>query len=186
MIDWKGVQTEYITGDLSLPKLAKKHNLSLSTVQVRCRQEGWVAKRREFKQQAVAVAVLGAVNDEADRLGKIITSAQRMSDVIESVLEDTDQFYRHVVQDEIGGEKTTIEKIFEKADSKAIRDMTSALKDMTLVLRNLYNLPTQAEAEAQRIAAERLKLEQQKAAAADNPDKTINVVMSGGWEDLAK
>ena len=186
MIDWKGIQTEYITGELSLVKLAKKHSLPLSTVQVRCRQEGWVAKRRDFRQQAVAVAVSEAVTDEADRLGKIITSAQRMSVVIEDVFKDGKQFYRHVVQDEIEGEKTTIEKIFDKADSKAIRDMTAALKDMTLVLRNLYNLPTQAEAEAQRIAAERLKLEQQKAAAADNTDKKITVVMEGGWEDLAK
>ena len=81
------------------------------------------------------------------------------------------------------------EKQFDKLDSKAIKDFTGALKDMTLVLRNLHNLPTQAEAEAQRIAAERLKLEQRKADAAEKAgevDKSIIVRLEGDLEAYAK
>jgi hypothetical protein len=65
----------------------------------------------------------------------------------------------------------TVERQFDKVDTRAIKDMTGALKDMTLVLRNLHNLPTQAEVEAQRIAAERLKLEQRKIAMLENNDE---------------
>ena len=79
-----------------------------------------------------------------------------------------------------------MERIFDKADSRAIKDLTGALKDMTLVLRNLYNLPTQAEAEAQRIAAERLKLEQRRVDAESGTDKSIKVVLADGWEEMAK
>jgi hypothetical protein len=82
-----------------------------------------------------------------------------------------------------------VEKQFDKLDSKAIKDFTGALKDMTLVLRNLHNLPTQAEAEAQRIAAERLKLEQRKADAAEaanQVDKSIVVKFEGDMEAFSK
>lgn len=189
MCDFDAIRSEYITTDHSLPELGKKHSISLSTLQKRCRKEGWVELRQQYKRDALNLAMENAVADEADRLGKIIAAAQSMANVIEGVFSDPKQFYRHVVQDEIEGEKTTIEKIFPKADSRAVRDMTGALKDMTYVLRNLHNLPTQAEAEAQRIAAERLKLEQRKADAAEkeqNADKTVKVVMANGWEDLAK
>ena len=88
-----------------------------------------------------------------------------------------------------GDSEWTAERLYDKVDTKAIKDLTGALKDMTLVLRNLNNLPTQAEAEAQRIAAERLKLEQRKVDAAekaDGIDKSIVVRLEGDLEAFAK
>lgn len=191
MCDWEAVQSEYITTDQSLEELGRKHGIPRSTIQLRSGKEGWVAKRKAFKKKAVETAVECAVADEADRLGKIINAAQSMAGVIEDVFKDAKQFHRHLVTDTYIGddgskEILTVEKQFEKVDSRAVKDLTGALKDMTLVLRNLHNLPTQAEAEAQRIAAERLNMDKEKMKAADGVDKTIHVVMSNGWEDLAK
>ena len=47
-------------------------------------------------------------------------------------------------------------------------------------------LVRQAEAEAQRIAAERLKLEQRRVDAESGTDKSIKVVLADGWEEMAK
>ena len=105
-----------------------------------------------------------------------------MAAVVEGAFDDKEQFHRHIVLD---GD-TMVEKRFDKLDSKAIKDFTGALKDMTLVLRNLHSLPTQAEAEAQRIAAERLELEKRKLAAQDKTDTKIEVVFSGDMERFAK
>ena len=151
-------------------------------VQKKSSRDGWVAARQEFRQRAAAQAVDRAVDVEADRLGRIISAANSMARVIEGAFEDGEQFHRHIVLDM----DTMVEKRFDKLDSKAIKDFTGALKDMTLVLRNLHHLPTQAEAEAQRIAAERLELDKRKVDAQDRTDTKIEVVFSGDMERFAK
>lgn len=173
--NWDALKTLYVTTQLSLNDIAKREGIKLHTIQQRSRKDGWVAARMAFRTQAVAQAVDLAVDNEANRLAKIINAANSMASVIEAVYKDPEQFQRHVVVDTMideGGGKgmLTVEKQFRAVNTKAVRDMTAAIKDMTLVLRNLHNLPTQAEAEAQRIAAERLKLEQRKIAMLENND----------------
>lgn len=193
-INWDELKTLYVTTQLSLNDIAKQKGMKLHTIQQRSRKDGWVAARMAFRTQAVAQAVDTAVDNEANRLTKIINAANSMAAVIESVYSDPEQFQRHVVVDTVIDEEggkgiLTVEKQFAAVNTKAIRDMTAAIKDMTLVLRNLHNLPTQAEAEAQRIAAERLKLEQRKvdaAEAANQVDKSIVVRLEGDLEAYAK
>ena len=185
-VDWGAIKTAYVSSTKSYKRLATEHNLSFSAVSKRGKDEGWPALRKAFQEEAACRAIAGEVDNEAKRLGKIIEAANAMSDVIHGVFNDTEQFHRHIVTNTHGDETITSEKIFEKVDSRAIKDLTGALKDMTLVLRNLYNLPTQAEAEAQRIAAERLNMDKRKMEAESGTDKSIKVVLANGWEELAK
>lgn len=192
--NWDEIKSVYVTTDLSTKDIARKYGVGVSVVQKKCAADGWVAARMAFRAQAAAKAVDQAVDVEADRLGKIINAANSMATVIEAMYGDPQQFHRHIVTDtmidEDGGKAImTVERQFDKVDTRAIKDMTGALKDMTLVLRNLHNLPTQAEAEAQRIAAERLKLEQRKVDAAekaDQVDKSIVVKLEGDLEAYSK
>ena len=184
-VNWDAVKAAYVTTELSHVQLAKKFNLTPTAVSRRSSAEGWVAARMAYRADVAARAVDAAGDLEVDRLGKIINAANSMAAVIEGAFSDPDQFHRHIVLDM----DRMVEKQFDKLDSKAIKDFTGALKDMTLVLRNLHNLPTQAEAEAQRIAAERLELEQRKADAAekaDQVDKSIVVRLEGDLEAYAK
>lgn len=184
-INWDTLKTVYVTTQLSLNDLAKREGLKLHTIQERSRKDGWVAARMAFRAKATEQAMDKAVDEETDRLAKIISAANSMASVIENVYKDDEQFHRHIVLDM----DSMVEKRFDKVDTKAIRDMTAAIKDMTLVLRNLHNLPTQAEVEAQRIAAERLKLEQRKVDAAEKAgevDKNIVVRLEGDLEAYAK
>ena len=166
----------------SLTDVAKHFGVPLKQVQKRSSADGWVAAKQEFRARAAQRAVDSAVDIEADRLGKIIKAANSMATVIEGAFDDPEQFHRHIVLDV----DTMVERRFDKLDSKAIKDFTGALKDMTLVLRNLNNLPTQAEAEAQRIAAERLELDKRKVDAQDKTDTKIEVVFAGEMERFAK
>lgn len=189
--DWNALKTAYVTSQLSLTQLAKQHGLKPHIVQEHSRKEGWVAERAEFRAKATLKAVESAVDVEADRLGQIISAANNMAAVIQNIFVDAQQFHRHLVTDteidEDGGKSiVTVEREFDKVDTRAIKDLTGALKDMTLVLRNLNNLPTQAEAEAQRIAAERLEMDKRKMDAETNVDKEIKVVFAGDMERLAK
>lgn len=185
-MDWGAVRAAYVTGRKSYRQVAAEFDLPFDAVAARGKAEGWPALRKAFQKEAACRAVAGESGNEAQRLGKLIQAADAMSDVLAGVFDDAQQFHRHIVRNRTGGGTSTDEQIFEKVDSRAIRDLTGALKDMTMVLRNLYNLPTQAEAEAQRIAAERLKLEQRRAEAGESADRTVNVVLSDGWGELAQ
>ena len=75
--------------------------------------------------------------------------------------------------------KDTEERIYTKKDTKALKDLTGAVKDLLYSVRNLYGLPTQGEREAQRIAAERLEMDRRKAQLDEDSDKTITVELKG-------
>ena len=74
---------------------------------------------------------------------------------------------------------------FAKVDPKALKDLTGVLKDLTGLMRDFYNIPTPAQAEAQRIAAARLELDRKKAEA-DSTDDGVEVVIKGEAEEWAK
>ena len=189
--DWDAVMAAYVSSTKSLAQIAAQFGIKERTIQKRSSEDGWVAARAEFRAKATAKALETAVDVEADRLGKIISAANSMAVVIEDIFTDGKQFHRHLVTDteiDEDGAKSiyTVEREFDKVDTRAIKDLTGALKDMTLVLRNLNNLPTQAEAEAQRIAAERLEMDKRKMDAETNVDKEIKVVFAGDMERFAK
>ena len=50
---WETVRNEYVAGDGSLVKLAQRHGLRLSTIEGRCRREGWVGLRRQREGTAL-------------------------------------------------------------------------------------------------------------------------------------
>lgn len=75
------------------------------------------------------------------------------------------------------GVSETKEKIFEKVDTKALRDVVYMLKELTGMMRDFYNIPTPAQAEAQRIAAERLELEKRRVDADTNEEREVGIVI---------
>lgn len=191
MIDWEGLRAEYITGNLSFKALSMKHNMHYTTLQRKATADGWYEQRRQYRIEAASRAIADKMVSEVDRLRKIMTATETIQDVVLDTVIDPEQFNRHLVQNEIYDNENgvalriTEEKVFDKVDTKAVRDMTSAIKDLVYCVRNLYKLPTQAEEAQQRIAAERLAMDRKKAEADETADKTIHVVMQGA-EEYAK
>lgn len=193
-VNWDAVKAMYVTTTMSLRDVANQHGLKLHTVEEHSRNDGWVAARMAWRARAAAEAMDRSIDGEADRLARIIHAANSMSDQIDSVFADPEQFRRHVVVDTVAGDDgsrstLTVEKQFRAVNTKAMRDLAAAIKDMTQVMRNLHNLPTQAEQESQRIAAERLELDKRKVAAAEaaqQVDKSIVVRLEGDLEDYAR
>lgn len=189
-LDWAGLRAEYISSRMSYGELAQKHGISKSAIGKIGKREDWPRLRAEYLAEASKRALEDGIDYEVDRLKKIMQAATAMSDVIAGIYADPQQFYRHLVQnkyisDDGGMDVVTEEKVFKKADTRAIKDLTGAMRDMTLVMRNLFNLPTQAERESQRIAAERLKLDQQKAASEDDSSKRV-IIRMDDMEDYAQ
>lgn len=155
--NWDELKTEYTTTNASYRDIAKKYGLAPSHVCKMGKEGNWVEAREQFRAKISAKTIDLAVNERAKHLTSIASSADKMANVIHSVMDDTEQFFRRI--DINTGE----EKISKKVDSKAVRELTAAMKDLTAVLRNVYDIPTQAEQVSMELARERLEIERKKA-----------------------
>ena len=201
MADWQTIKTEYITTDTSYRKLGKKHGVNYTTVCQRGKAEGWVEMRKQYKQETLAKTLEKSSDREAGRLARLMDTTSKAVAVAVKAFEDENQFNRYLVenrekyafpdisegeegeQQAVSERHWTEEKIFQKVDTKALRDLTAVLKDLTGLMRDFYNIPTPAQAEAQRIAAERLAIDKRKAEAADNEVNEIEVIFEAGPEE---
>ena len=61
---WEQVRGSYVRGEASLRRLAQRHGLPLSTVEARCRREGWVSLR-EKRQKAGLETLVGVPSGNA-------------------------------------------------------------------------------------------------------------------------
>lgn len=161
-LDWEAIKTEYITTDISLSKLAKKHGCTKGQIGKTCAKQGWVAQRKQFAADVLSKTMDHEAAKQSARLIKLMDATGRAIDVALGALMDDEQFKRYVVTEEMGN--VVREKQFEKIDTKALKDVVGALKELTAMVRDFEDIPTPAQRESQRIAAERLKIEQQKAA----------------------
>lgn len=168
-MDWNAIKTEYITTDTSYRKLAAKYGVTSVQVANVGKKEAWVEQRNRYLAEVLAKTLEKSSEAESDRLTRLMETTGKAIDVVVSAFDDEKQFHRYVVENE--------EKIFAKVDTKALKELTSVLKDLTGLMRDFYNIPTPAQAEAQRIAAARLELEQRKAAFDDDEDDDTGVII---------
>ena len=190
--DWGKLKTEYVTSDISLKKLAEKHGIRYPTVCERSSKEGWVAARKAHIQKTCAKACAKIADKQANELAKELRAVNKLWSVITGALEDEQQFNRHIVQTRLkDGDKEVWdakEKLFDKLDTGAIKDMAQALKLIEGMKRSMENILTmeqknRIEHDKRKLAIEeeRLELEKRKADA-DEPDREIKVVI-GGYEE---
>lgn len=144
--DWLAISLEYICGTdgVTQASLAKKYNLPKDTVARACRVNGWGAKRARYRKKAFEQALEKSVKKDANRMAKLITAADDISATIAKVCRDSKQFNRHLVKN---AADETVERIFDKADTRALRDLSGAIKDMVGVMQALYDKkdPTQEQ-----------------------------------------
>lgn len=186
-VRWEKLEKEYVTGDCTYKDLADKYNVSHKEVRVHGASEGWRNKRKEFRAKALQKSLTKSVNNEAERLAKIGIAANHALDVAMKAFEDEHQFNRYIVSTSVGPGMTDMEeRIYEKLDTRALKDLTATIKDLTSIIRNVYGIPTQAEAEAQRVAAEKLELDKKRADADTDRDVTITVSLPDEMKEYAK
>lgn len=206
--NWDEIKTEYITTYASQRELARKYGVSPCTISTMSKREGWVKQREQYHARTIAKSVENSSKREANRLARLMDTTSKAIDVAVKAFGDPEQFNRYLVerrekyakpavdveQDDdyevdpevavVSERQWTEEKVFNKVDTKALKDLTAVLKDLTGLMRDFYNLPTYAQAEAQRIAAERLEMDKRKMD--DGTDNVIQVVLSDEMQEWAK
>lgn len=159
--DWVKVKHEYITvPESSYTSLAKKYEINFSTLAIRARKERWFDEKKKFQQRVAKKALTTASDRLARKMAKEIESASKLSSHIHKALSDGEQFQRHLVTtgDMETGIKTE-EKIFQKFDTRSIRDITASLKTLEELKRSLYEIQKADALNKQWIEKERLELE---------------------------
>ena len=175
--DWSGIKGEYVTTAISLSQLAQKHSVSLNTLKHVSAAEHWPEHRKDHRKN-VETKTMRKVQERtsakcADKLLQLQSSADLLSGIIEQILSDERQFHRHLVKTRNRGladsdakgahECWDVEqREFDKVDTKAVRELAAALKDVASVVRNVYDLPTKAQASMMKMAAGRLEMNKKK------------------------
>jgi hypothetical protein len=130
-IDWDAIKTEYVTGDISIRELEKKYKLEHNNLAKHSKNEGWVKARKDYRTRATTKAVTKSCDKRANELSKVLDSSMLIRDRIYEAMNDPQQFNRYLVtRGRKGGEFETVEEVHEKVDTKAIREMTHALKEL--------------------------------------------------------
>jgi hypothetical protein len=176
-INWKAIKTAYITSTKSYRTLAKEFHVSPRIIYDRGAAEHWVALRKEYTAKVVQTAVSRACDKESNKLATLASAADKLASSISGVFNDVQQFNRFIVPESSDGRTESVERIYSKADTRAMRDLAGAIRDLNISMRSLHDLPTRAELEAMAIARERLELDKAKASMGGPGDEGTGVVV---------
>lgn len=186
-VDWTKIRKEYISTKTSYAKLAAKYGLSLSAVQRQAAMEKWTALRKEHSEKVTEKFIQKSAERMAERLLSYGEIAGMAMDAAVSEMQKDPEFWHYHTGTELCGEGNSelVARNLGVFNSKLYSEIAGATEKYVRIFRSIYGLPTAQEAEAMRIAAERLEMEK-KRAASEQVDEGIQVVISGEAEEWAK
>ena len=157
MADWQAIKTEYITTDTSYRKLAQKYGIDSAVIGRRAKNEEWVKMRQQHidKTQTKALNAIGT--KQAEMAAKLYGVGGLLLDRVKGLLE---------------------------TDPELLAD-TSAMKDVSVVLKNLKDLmsvKSDADMREQEARIEKLR----KEAAIEKENNEIKVTIVGDLDEYSK
>lgn len=131
MIDWKKLETEYLTEAVSYRDLAQKYGISHATVAARGAREGWVEKRRAHRETAQETVLAADTARRVDRLERLMAVADKLLEKVEQLGQD------------------------DSVNPAAIKTLTEALKN----IRDAQMIKSAADLQEQAARIEKLRRE---------------------------
>ena len=148
-MDWLAIKTEYITTDTSYRKLAQKYGVSVTQICNVGRDEKWVEQREQFLNKTTAKTIEQISRQEANRAARIHSVADKLLNKIEAMVDAEDLL-----------------------DSKGIRALTAAVKD----LKEIQSVRSELDKQEQEARIANLR----KAADKEDDNKEPIQVVIGG------
>lgn len=155
MTDWKRMKAEYIAGDISYRELAAKYGVPFGTLRKVAAREQWAQKRAQARTKADTILINKVGAAEGKKASDIIDVADKLLDKITELIETA------------------------PLESQAIRQLTSALKD----LRDIKGIKTEADIREQNA---RIKNLERQIAADGAESKPITIVLAGDTDKYSK
>lgn len=188
---WGKIKHYYVTSpDATLRKVAEKYGISYNTVAKKSKADDWFATRNEHQSNIVSKAISITEEEQAAELSQEMAFLGMMKGHVDRMLSDNEQFKRQTYIDPLTGELK--EKVTEKFDSRAVKDMMQTLKMIEDMSRSLYNIQKATEIQRHQLDAARLRLEQDRfefekeKADLNKPDSSAVIRIEGfeeGWDE---
>ena len=148
MIDWKTIETEYVTTDISHRQLAEKYGICRSTISKKATDDKWSEKRNKHRDKTVSKAVNAVGTKQADRAAKLIGVSDILLNKVKALLE---------------------------ADEELLVD-TSIMKDVSVILKNLKDIQmirSEADLREQEARIDKLRREAEPEKRTDVPKLVV-------------
>ena len=140
-IDWTAVRAEYVTTDIGLVKLSEKYGIALATIKRRSAREGWVEERQKRKDKVVDHVMQKVIFSDArrvvNRLEGLQETAENLADLIKAEIGSA--WDRRAKRLKAAEEQDVV---MTDDDTKVLKDLTTALKGVTDIMRDVYAIPT--------------------------------------------
>lgn len=143
---WDAIKACYMTGEMSIREMAKKYGVSESRIYKKATSDGWKKLKEKIRQKADEKYVARASRLRARELETISSAAGKMAILLEKTVEE-------LSQQDTG---TRLRGL------KGLSATASAIQSNTETLMKLYGIQTPAQEAAQKIARQRLTLDQRK------------------------
>ena len=150
--NWESIRAEYVTGDMSLRQLARDHDMPFSTLKKHLETHDFAKERDAYRRRVAQKATEDAERRDVAALSRLMTATERATDIVgDAMTNDTIYGYlstKLAENDEETGEKKpgglTITKL-PKADTRAIVNLTSAIKNLALTIKTINPDATAAD-----------------------------------------
>lgn len=140
-INWKDVEAEYVSSELSYRDIAEKYKISASRVSAVGKKQGWVKKRNDYRANVAQVTLHNArttdIKNKSQKLNNLIEAGDKLCEEINKALKDPSQLYRQILRNANGADSV---KVTKKLDTKALRDIASTISTMNETIRALNDL----------------------------------------------
>lgn len=161
--DWAKIQHEYVTDpQMSLRRIAEKYGINYKTVAKKSKAEGWFATRKKSQSRVVSRAISQTEKKMAKELSQEADFLALMKGHVGRMLQDEDQFRRHIVQGGVDENFETKEIVADKVDARSMKDAMQVLRMIEEMTRSLYNIQKAEQLNKQQIERERLELERER------------------------
>lgn len=172
---WDAIKADYLTGEYTVKELSEKYPKSANQIYKKVSSEGWKKTLDKIRQKTEEKYVARCARVRARELEVISSAAVKLAVLLDMTVD----------------ELTAQPQEQRLKNLKGLSATASAIQSNTETLMKLYGIQTPAQEAAQKIARQRLALDQRKQrfeegkAAADNQTAEVKVTITVEGEDAA-
>lgn len=165
--NWEEIRVYYITHNETLDEVAAHFNLSKGNLRIHSKNGKWSVQKKEAQQKVAQQACEIVLNSQGKKVARQLIdtaeSTQLLGGTLREALSDPLLLRRRqVILRNEDGTTYSQDIVTDQIDSRAARDMASAMKDLAYTIRNLYGIPTLPEEAAMKLAEAKHSLEREK------------------------
>lgn len=142
--NWDELRIEYISTKTSYRKLSEKYGISRRAVENRATAENWREMREQHQKKIFSKKLKKAEQLTADKEVKEISMLKKSANKLVQL-----------VDNKIDAAMTGSSEI----NSRAIKELVSSVKDLTAVIRDIYEIPTEQDRLSMEAIKARMKAE---------------------------